>query len=301
MSESKLERVDINENSITVLSHNLIDGLRHQIEQYNSEFSIHINSEEVYIFYADRIPDDATKWQITEHNLMYYRTDLSQRDLTEDEKEWCDSTLMYAGDSKPDTIYYFTVPKLGDLKQAIKEKDLEAFDKLEAGIPDIESIHQLSKTLQKDIAKCSFRMNQLEQGLTNDLNAEWTPKEVRKDKSTLYSMAKMERSGYLKSWREIFKIPYYDIKRARNNTIREHNPYMYGANDPSYYIVELDILDKTSSHSYCRICSTVHRKFNLIYPEKRGDTKRTIRVCPRCAERKQGDLFESDSVRKKLS
>jgi hypothetical protein len=93
MSKS-IFRVDENPDSITVVSNDLFSGISSVLSNYDERFGVHIESSEVKVFCISHFGDEENPFELTSDNVVFYRTKLVTRGLSDEEKSWCEDTLI---------------------------------------------------------------------------------------------------------------------------------------------------------------------------------------------------------------
>lgn len=293
MSKS-ISRSERTSDGVQVVSNDRFRGLQNELWNLNEELGLHLRGGNARVFWAG-LTEDQTDWDFNEANVVYYETEVLARDLKTEEKEWCNDTFMYGGDSMPDEVYCFTIPKPKKLIEAIKKNNLSKFENLEANIEDGATRAELAENFQQKIAHNNYRVNQLGfNGYIHNIDPEWNPEHTDSNKKQLREKARMRSDSYKDSWEEIFNLSYYEMKKARYNALSLHEPRL-SASDPSTKIVELDVIGEDDK-SYCRYCGSVQPESNLIDPRVRGYDDRTVRVCENCAERRRDFTEQSVAV-----
>ena len=293
MSKS-ISRSERTSDGFRVISNDKFEGLQNELWSISESLGLYIQGDNARVFWAG-LSEDQTDWEFNGANVVYYETDVSVRDLTSKEKEWCSNTYMYGGDSMPDEIYYFTIPKPKKLIKAIKKDNLSKFKNLKANIEDKETRAELAQNFQQKIARNNYRVNQISSnGFIHNINPEWNPERTPCSKEQLREKARMRSDSYKDSWKEVFNLSYYEMKKARYNALPLREPKL-SATDPSTKIVELEVIGEDDK-SYCRYCGCVQPESNLIDPKVRGYGDRTVRVCEDCAERRKDFTEQSVTV-----
>lgn len=301
MSKKSISRTEKTEDGYKVVSNDRFDGLGNELVRLDEELNVYIGSGFVRVFFGGKASEDQSKWEFTSENLIYYETDLITRPLTDAEVAWCDDTFMYAGDSQPDELYCFEIPKPEKLKSSILSENLDSFDNLNANISVSEERQSIASSMQEKIARSSYRSNQLSLfGELHDIDPEWNPEHSDKSRDHLEDMARMRRDSYVDVWKDTFGIPYYQLKESRFIAQDMSEPWLRGAVHPSYKMVELGVIGKDDSKSYCRLSGSVMDKSDLLNVEVRGYSDRTIRVSEESARRYIGNKFENEAVAKAI-
>lgn len=241
-------------------------------------------------------PDGTDNFRIHGVNGLYVEVPLTERELTDSEIEWCEDTLMYAGNSRPETVIEFEIPHPEDLRTAIFDQDLEAFPELTTQNPDHEARHEILTTLQENLEEERFRKTKLSRrkGYPMDLDPEWDPDTDHnddRDTEHLNDMAGMRSDAHLTDFETVAGIGYYPFFYARARQLDIHEP-----NLEYWDLIALDVVD-ASDWTYCRVCGGVLPDEQFLHVQRRGyDEGRTIRVCDDCAEKDYADRFTEDAV-----
>lgn len=300
MKKKSISRSEKTTNGHKVVSNNKYDGLRSELTRLDRDLSLFLCSEGVRIFYSGKASDEQSNWRFTSENLVYFETELVSRPLEEPEVSWCEDTFMYSGDSRPDEVYEFRIPKPGKLKSYFLSDKVEMSENLDAGITNAEEREQLCQSLQEKIARSNYKQNQLDIfGNPHDLDAEWNPKYSDKGRDQLKDMSRMRGDAYMDVWRDTFELSYYRMKESRYISLDIREPWLSGTLSPSHKIVELGVLGKDSKN-YCRLCGSVWDDSQFIHPKMKGYDTKTVRVCEDCSNRYVGDRFTQNSVAKAL-
>lgn len=279
-------------DGVQVISSDRFRGLQNELWNLNDELGLHLRAGKAKIFWAG-LTDEQTEWQFNESNVAYYETEVTERELTDKEEEWCDNTLTYMGESAPDVLYCFTIPKPQKLIKAIKRDNFSKYDDLKANIEDSGTRAELAQNFQEKIVLNEYRANQLSfNGYIHDISPDWNPENTSDSKEELHDKICIMRGSYKDSWEEVFKLSYHEMKKARYNALPLHEPKLATTN-PSRKIVGLDVIGETDKN-YCRYCGSVQPESRLINPEVRGYDSRTMRVCESCAERRRD--FDEQAV-----
>lgn len=216
-------------------------------------------------------------------NGIYYKVPLNERELTEEETKWCESTFIYGENSPPETLFEFTIPSVEILNTAVQENDSSFHEKLTSVIKDSETRHQLLTKFQENHVTESIKNNKLRhQNLHDGLEPEWDPELSQKDKDTLQHMAGMRADSHLLDLKEILGFDYYKFVAARARILEDFN-------EPDLDVWEFPALGVAGydrdDWSYCRKCGVVALKENILHPEVKGLEDRTQRLCEFCAEK----------------
>lgn len=291
----QISRTEIVGEKIRVICNNKFKGLQNQLHRLDEELGVQVR-QKVRVFWAGKT-NEQTEWEFGSPNVLYYETELRERKLTKSEKKWCNNTFLYRGDSMPESLYYFEIPKTEKLKNAIRKEDLNKIDGLQSNIKDKETRQELVEKFQQKIALNNYRQNQLDfDGYIHNLNTEWNPEHTNEEKQTLKDKARMRADSYKDSWNKVFKLSYFGMKKARYKALDLREPNL-SATDPSMDIVELDVLGEKGK-DYCRFCGSVRPDEELIKPEIKGYDNKTIRVCTHCAHKRRE--FTDEAVAKEL-
>lgn len=290
-----ISRVERTTEEVKIVSGDKFRGLQSRIWSLDETLGLYLRGSKARIFWSG-LTEDQKDWEFKGENLVYYETEVSERDLTSDEKEWCNNTFMYRGDLMPDTVYYLTIPNPKKLIKDIKKNNLSEFKNLTSNIKDKETRAELAQDFQLRIAQNNYRVNQLSSnGYIHNLDSEWHPEHTDSSKKQLREKARMKSNSYKDSWKVAFNISYYEMKKSRYNALPLREPKLSTTGDVSTEIVELDVIGEDDK-SYCRYCGSVRPESNLINPRVRGYEDREIRVCENCAKRHREFTNQSVAV-----
>ncbi|WP_135823017.1 hypothetical protein [Halostella litorea] len=253
--------------------------------EYEDLFAAHNGPDRVRIGTAAHIGDTEGN-HIHGANGIYAEVPLTERELTDAEIEWCESTFIHGGSRRPETVCEFEIPHPEDLRSAIRDQDLDRFDCLDAVIADADHRHRVLTTLQEEIEHAAFRARKLHprRGHPIDLDSEWDPGSKYsedRDREHLYDMAWMRKDAQLGDFRTIAGFGYRMFTVARERIRGVHAP----AIDDHRHLVALDVVG-ADDWSYCRQCAAVAPAEQFLHVQRRGrDEGRTMRVCDNCADR----------------
>ena len=241
-------------------------------------------------------PDGADTFRIHGANGIYAEVPLIERELTPPETEWCEETFMYAGDSRPETVFEFTIPNPEDLRTAILNEDLDAFQELTARNPRHDTRHETLTELQQALEEERFRQTKLSRrkGYPIDLLPEWDPENDHnddRDAAVLNDMAGMRSDAHMVDFKTVAGFDYYAFFTARARQLGVHEPRL-----EYYEIPALDVVD-AGDWSYCRLCGGVLPETQFLHVQHRGHEEgKTLRVCDDCAEKDYGNHFDERDV-----
>lgn len=243
-----------------------------------------------------RTPSREHPFEIHGNNTMYYETDIVERDLTDSEIEWCDETIMYNGDSQPDTVIEFEIPHPESLTDAIITTNSDAFTNLTAKNPDHETRHETVQELQRAIEQERLLKTKLDpqKGYPVDVDSEWDPDSTHNETRSqrhLHDMVGMRCDSLLQSFETVTGIEYYTFLYSRARSIDIHEP-----NLEYWDVLALDVIGNTD-WSYCRKCGGVLPETEFLHVQRRGcDDGKSLRVCEPCAEDDYTNQFSADAV-----
>ena len=224
---------------------------------------------------------DGTPWQIHGSNGIYAGVSLTERELTDAERDYCDEHPMYRD---TESVVEFEIPHPEDLRSAIADQDLERFDCLEAVIEDHDRRHDVLTGLQDRLEDERMRANQLDprEGILTDVDPEWHPENDHNDGKTrehLYDMTGMRKDAHLGDFRPIAGFEYWAFWYARSRVLEVHEPDL-----EAWDLIGLGVAGYPE-WTYCRECGTVGPDAVFLQVDlERRDGRR--RVCDRCADRK---------------
>lgn len=229
-------------------------------------------------------------YQIHAPNTLFVRVELTERDLTQAEDNWCENTMMHGGSNKPDTIYEFTIPDPDALETAALNNDIGAFseltvdgDGLTSPIPDTDTREHISQTLQMDYEKDHFIEQQL--SVRNDIYdvpPEWDPeREENGNRAKVEDDMSFRRDGHYRAMKTTLRIPYHNFFLARQRMNGDFSKLSMGSGD----FVPLSLVGK-DDWSHCKHCNSIAptHEFLIITPHHKPD--RRDKVCDSCAEHK---------------
>jgi hypothetical protein len=167
------------------------------------------------------------EYEIHGANAIYFEANIVTRDLTSAEQEWCDETIRYSGDSMPDDVIEFTIPHPDELRHAIREQNLDAFEELGAVIRTAESRHTVLTELQQTLEESKLLTTKLSSGKGQliDLPPEWDPEVDDSDRDALYGLALSREDSHLVDFRSVAGFDYnsFFAARARSLGVTEPN------------------------------------------------------------------------------
>lgn len=220
-------------------------------------------------------------WHLHGANGIYAEVPLVERELTDAERDYCESTFTHRN---VDDVVEFLIPHPEDLRSAIADQDRERFDCLEAVIEDHDRRHEVLTDLQQRIEDERFQANRLHprEGYPIDLDPEWDPENDHnddRDADHLHDMALMRKDAHLTDFRSIAGFDYWEFWHARHR-LRG----LYESNLEPWDLLGLDVVD-AGDWTYCKECGAVAPEALFLHVDlERKDVTR--RVCKRCADGK---------------
>jgi len=307
MSElTGLRRLEPSDDSgvVRVMSPRSMDFMDYRQEnvltrEYTGLYTEVVNKDQIRVGTATHPEPDNESFAVHSSNFVYYETELIERELTDEEKDFCEDSIYHGfGDSQPDSMFEFSIPDVELLVEAIHDERLGAFECLTARNPSHETRQETASVLQQNIESERFRATKLNtrKGYPIDLELEWDPEDSHNDgrnRSDLYELASTRSDSHMSDFFTVLGVEYFTFFFARARALGVHEPYL-----KLWSITPFDVLG-VEGWAYCRECGAVAPEEQLLHVELRGrDDDKTVRVCERCAEKDLRNHFVEDGVEK---
>ncbi len=240
--------------------------------------------------------DEEKPFEIHGVNTVYAEVPLVERELTDSEINWCEDTIMYSGDKRPETVFEFEIPHPEDLRNAILSESLDAFEELTARNPDHDARHEIVTELQTRLEEERLRQCKLDwlRGYPVDLLPEWDPENSHndgRDADHLNDMAGMRSDTHMYDFELVTGINYYAFLTARVRHLGIHEPHIEDTK-----LLALGVAGAPHL-SYCRQCGGVLPEDQFLHVQRRGrEEGRTLRVCDDCADTDHTNRFTEEAV-----
>lgn len=288
-----ISRLEENNGSVTVVTNSKHDGFDNIVARENDMFGVYQYGDKARVLYGGYTSDNSTNWEFESPNGLYYEVPIVVRELTSEEKEWCEDTMMYSGSSMPEEVYEIQFPSFDELENAFRSENITEYDNLQSAITNSDERSRIMKDLQEKIELADFYAKQYNfDGVIHDLPPEMNPESVDKDKETLEDVQRMRWSTFVEQWTDMFQFRYYKLRKVRYRHSNLHEPKI---SDAFRKIVDLELIEK-DEFDYCQTCSSNHPSEELLEISVKGYDNRTLRVCEKCARMREGDLFKVDAV-----
>jgi hypothetical protein len=292
-----IRRVDNLGDSLRVVSGTateFADSLKTDVLTYNHpELFTDITGQSTIRIGTGEQIGNGTEYEIHGANAIYFEANIVTRDLTSAEQEWCDETIRYSGDSMPDDVIEFTIPHPDELRHAIREQNLDAFEELGAVIRTAESRHTVLTELQQTLEESKLLTTKLSSGKGQliDLPPEWDPEVDDSDRDALYGLALSREDSHLVDFRSVAGFDYNSFFAARARSL--------GVTEPNLKYSDLIALSVAGvpDWDYCRLCGAVAPPNQFLYVEYNATGHdKAFRVCDDCADTHTGRMFTEDAV-----
>jgi hypothetical protein len=245
--------------------------------------------------------DGAAGYRLHGANTIVADVPLVERELTDAEVEWCESTMMMCGENQPDTVFEATIPDPEDLRRAVRDDDADALDCLRATVAVGDQRHRIATTMQEDLERAKFRARRLspKRGYPIDLEPEWRPDDGHNDDRTrehLADMASMRVDAHRVDFETVFDIGYRQFYEARRRLLG-HREFegTWGSHSSRIAFGVLGV----DGWAHCRDCSGVAPADQFLHVEMRHGDRRK-RLCDECARfrcEQMGDVTEAALAR----
>lgn len=291
----KLTRFEQHNGGYRLISSNNCSNLYNVINKLDSSLGIYRTGDsKVRIFWGGK-NDEASNWEFTAENTVYYEQNIIERDMETEEKEFVKNTHMYDLNSI-DTIYEVKVPDPEELKNALIEFKSSEYNNVKCKIPDQKSRNRIISKIQKNIAELEYIYNQIKSsGKIHNIPKKYDYRD-KNDITKEYVRDKIVtiKDTYLNQWSDIFGVSYYIMKKTRYNYLSIDDPYSYGINEYKYIEKDLINLENILQCEVCH-CAMPEEQF-LRIPIRSGSD--TVRICDECADIKKGHIVKKDDILK---
>ncbi|ELY73243.1 hypothetical protein [Natrinema pallidum] len=226
---------------------------------------------------------DGSEWQIHGANGIYAEVPLTERELSDAERAYCDEHMMYSG---VESVVEFSMPHPEEIRAAIADHDLARVHCLEAVIENHDRRHDVLTDFQEQIEDVRVLANQLHprEGIITDVPPECNPENDHNDGKTrehLYDMARSRKDAHKHDFESVAGFEYWAFWYARSRVLDWYEPDL----EP-WDILGLGVVGR-DEWTHCRECGAVAPAETFLHVDlERRDGRR--RVCDRCADRKAG-------------